>query len=452
MQKGFWLSLIGFIFASLLVACGSASTPTAVPSPTPTRIQGTITAGAETPQVQNTLAPITATANSPTSTPPRPPTVAVTPTSTPISQSATVAEVNGEKISFAQYTDYFKLAVWIEIYNLRLEATKNPAPGQQQREENLLNFIKNAASLPVDRQVLQEMLTTLVLLKAAKDEGYSVDNTEIEREINNRFGTAVAAEFTGAELAATATASTLQVTAIAQERITILAITPLPGISPLPPTSTPAPPIPTPLTPKPTITPIPSPLATIAALRNVFFTEMRNLTNLDQTYFSRYQIEPVLLERKINAKLNANLPKIGEVRPQFRLSHILVQDEATVKELDQQIRAVAPNAQVAQFIKLAREKSLDLVSALKNGDLGWGVAESFSPNLVKTAQSLTVGQISSPVQTEFGWHLIYLTGKEDRPVDAITSYYLLNASNGRSVAFNSWFEQKLQAANAKFTN
>jgi len=67
----------------------------------------------------------------------------------------------------------------------------------------------------------------------------------------------------------------------------------------------------------------------------------------------------------------------------------------------------------ADFGELAREVSKDPGSAPRGGDLGCVAVGSLVPEFEKAARSLRPGQISEPVQTQFGWHLIRLN--EFRP-------------------------------------
>jgi len=88
---------------------------------------------------------------------------------------------------------------------------------------------------------------------------------------------------------------------------------------------------------------------------------------------------------------------------EFNARHILVKTEAEAKDIIAQLN------KGGDFAKIAKEKSLDPGSKDKGGDLGW-----FSPaTMVKPFSDVTAnlqkGAISaSPVQTQFGWHVIKL--------------------------------------------
>jgi peptidyl-prolyl cis-trans isomerase D len=76
---------------------------------------------------------------------------------------------------------------------------------------------------------------------------------------------------------------------------------------------------------------------------------------------------------------------------------------AKAQELEKQLRAGA------DFAKAAREQSQDPDSAAKGGDIGNISADSTYPHvLVNAAVSLKPGEISKPIRTEFGYHLVKL--------------------------------------------
>ena len=88
--------------------------------------------------------------------------------------------------------------------------------------------------------------------------------------------------------------------------------------------------------------------------------------------------------------------------------HILVDDEATAKELITKLNGGA------KFEKLAEEYSKD-PSASRGGDLGYFVETEMVPEFGKAAFALGVGKISeTPVKSQFGWHVIKVEDKRQR--------------------------------------
>lgn len=92
---------------------------------------------------------------------------------------------------------------------------------------------------------------------------------------------------------------------------------------------------------------------------------------------------------------------------QIKVSHILLSDEVSAKKILKRL-----NSGVS-FEKLARENSIDTVTAINGGDLGYfGRGEMLQPEFEKEVFKLKkVGQISSIIKTPFGYHIAKLTGR-----------------------------------------
>jgi peptidyl-prolyl cis-trans isomerase C len=101
--------------------------------------------------------------------------------------------------------------------------------------------------------------------------------------------------------------------------------------------------------------------------------------------------------------------KIGSVKPEpeIHARHILVDTEEEAKD----IKARLDKGE--DFATLAKEKSKD--KNADGGDLGFfGKGQMLKP-FEDAAFALDVGKISDPVKTQFGWHIIKIEEKRDRP-------------------------------------
>ncbi len=101
----------------------------------------------------------------------------------------------------------------------------------------------------------------------------------------------------------------------------------------------------------------------------------------------------------------------AEPQKEFNAAHILVEteEEATALKVDLDGGA--------DFVELAREKSTG-PSGPNGGDLGWFGVGMMVPEFEAAVVSLEPGQISDPVKTQFGWHVITLN--DTRLADAPT--------------------------------
>ena len=88
--------------------------------------------------------------------------------------------------------------------------------------------------------------------------------------------------------------------------------------------------------------------------------------------------------------------------------HILVATEAEAKEI------IAELKKGADFATLAKQKSKD-PGAAEGGDLGYFTKDQMVPEFSEVAFKLDKGQISDPVHTQFGWHVIVVEDKRTKP-------------------------------------
>ncbi len=88
---------------------------------------------------------------------------------------------------------------------------------------------------------------------------------------------------------------------------------------------------------------------------------------------------------------------------EFRASHILVKDLATAERLYERVR------KGESFQSLAHQYST-CPSKAKGGDLGWfGEGKMVAP-FENAVRKMSVGAVSKPVKTQFGYHIIRKTG------------------------------------------
>lgn len=95
---------------------------------------------------------------------------------------------------------------------------------------------------------------------------------------------------------------------------------------------------------------------------------------------------------------------------QVDASHILVKEEKQARDL------IAQLERGASFAALARKHTLDTETAARGGALGGMSVSQLAPPFAAAAQALKPGQYTrTPVQTEFGWHVIRLAAIQTQP-------------------------------------
>ncbi len=90
-------------------------------------------------------------------------------------------------------------------------------------------------------------------------------------------------------------------------------------------------------------------------------------------------------------------------KKEVHLKHILVANEDEAKK----VYALIKNKN-SSFEKLAKEYSKDEANASVGGDLGYVIPDNLDEDFAKVVAELKKGQISNPIKTKFGWHIIKL--------------------------------------------
>lgn len=96
---------------------------------------------------------------------------------------------------------------------------------------------------------------------------------------------------------------------------------------------------------------------------------------------------------------------------EVKASHILVADEKTAKKLKKQID------DGADFAKLAKKNSTDTSSAENGGELGWFGPDEMVGPFTDAAYDMKKGEVSDPVKSDYGYHIIKLEDTRDKKVD-----------------------------------
>lgn len=145
-------------------------------------------------------------------------------------------------------------------------------------------------------------------------------------------------------------------------------------------------------------------------------------------------------EAELHAAYDAAFGADKAPKVEYSASHILVNTEEEAKAIEDAL------AKGADFAKLAEEKSTDNSSANK-GDLGWFTPDMMVKPFADAVVALKKGEVSPPVQSQFGWHVIRLNDSRTQVApqfDAIRDQLAMQVRRQRVEA-----EIKKQAAAAK---
>ncbi|MCK6418212.1 MAG: peptidylprolyl isomerase [Alphaproteobacteria bacterium] len=129
---------------------------------------------------------------------------------------------------------------------------------------------------------------------------------------------------------------------------------------------------------------------------------------ITRSVYIQNEVDKNITEEKLQTayeKYRTEFPKTEE----RKASHILVDSEEKAKELIEKIKAGS------DFSTLAKENSKDN-TAQSGGDLGYFAKDDVVPEFAAAAFGMQPGQVSdTPVKTQFGWHVIKLEDRRDRP-------------------------------------
>jgi peptidyl-prolyl cis-trans isomerase SurA len=102
---------------------------------------------------------------------------------------------------------------------------------------------------------------------------------------------------------------------------------------------------------------------------------------------------------------------------QTNVSHILIRPSEIVtnEQAKAQAQAVYERIQAGEdFAELAREFSEDPASALNGGTLGWSTPDQFVPQFAQVMMAAGIGEVSTPFESEFGWHLLLVEDRREQ--------------------------------------
>ncbi|RFU62111.1 peptidylprolyl isomerase [Peribacillus glennii] len=131
----------------------------------------------------------------------------------------------------------------------------------------------------------------------------------------------------------------------------------------------------------------------------------------DEKAFKRYIKVMMMREQAALKDVKVSEKEMKEhyntLKPEVKARHILLKDEKTAKEVKQKLD------KGEKFEDLAKKYSQDPGSAEKGGDLGWFGAGQMVPEFENATYALKKNEISAPVKSQHGYHIIQLMDKKE---------------------------------------
>lgn len=282
-------------------------------------------------------------------------------------------------------------------------------------------------------RVVDEIVEERLVRAEAAERGISVSEADIDQQINEFFGyDPEQLALIGAEPTATPEPT----------------ITPTPFVSPTP-------------SPEPTATPTleataestaeataeatseiaPTAFPTIPAAPTIDATEITTLFNSTRdTFFAairrdagwsddqiRSYFEYLALRKALTAAIADEEGEGGTLHANIR--HILVATEEEAQDIIDALNAGE------SFANLARAVSTDQGSAQTGGEYTWAPVNNYVEEFADAIREAEIGEIVGPVETEFGFHIIQVRGKENRELEGTA------ADQADDIAFFQWLEE-----------
>lgn len=150
-------------------------------------------------------------------------------------------------------------------------------------------------------------------------------------------------------------------------------------------------------------------------LTDLTAVEQLTLDNQDRAVRAGLAIQRILASDVSEDEVKAAYDGLfadAEPEKEFNAAHILVATEDEAKAIADELK------NGGDFAAIAKEKSTDPGSGANGGDLGWFGMGMMVPEFENAVVALEPGQVSEPVQSQFGWHIVLL--KETRVVEQPT--------------------------------
>jgi hypothetical protein len=328
-----------------------------------------------------------------------------------------VASVNGDKITAGEfqtqvkiqriqainrYMQYMQYAQMFGVQDPLNDANFGP---MLQQDANRLNSPE-----VMGQEVVDLLINDRLIRQETKKRGITVSAAEVDKALQESFQYFPNGTPTAAPTATEAVTPTLNPTELAIVTITPTAspvptATQEPNITPtVTPTNEPSPTVGPTATNQPTATAVNE--AGYKTLLKERIDGLAKDTGLDEASYRR-MLEISLLRDKLMAEVTKDQQSTQD---EVWARHILVATQVEAEAVIARLKAGE------DFGKIASQVSTDTGSKDKGGDLGWFGKGAMVAPFEEAAFKLNIGQISDPIKSDYGFHIIQVIGHEIRPL------------------------------------
>lgn len=133
------------------------------------------------------------------------------------------------------------------------------------------------------------------------------------------------------------------------------------------------------------------------------------LAYAERQAMARALLEQVVTDRTTDAAIKAWYDEhaVQFRKPQAKVRHILVKEEAEAQELLKQIQAGG------NFAEIAAQKSMDARTAKDGGNMGWVDTKNMTKEVADAITAAAAGQVIGPIPSKGGFHLMLIEEKRD---------------------------------------
>lgn len=172
---------------------------------------------------------------------------------------------------------------------------------------------------------------------------------------------------------------------------------------------------------------------------------------------TREQVEALGQQMMNEAKAKGAEQKV--TGKEYQVRHILLKTNPMLNDAQAKVELTKIRADIlagkTTFAAAALKYSKDYLSGANGGNLGYAFPESYAPQFAQVVQTIKPDTISAPFKTEFGWHILEVTGSRegDRTLDAYRQRayeYLVNSQ--LQDAAKDWVKALRKTADIQYLN